>query len=502
MGLDLRLNQRLDLQLKLAPQIIQSIELLQLPAIDLLDVIEQELDTNEFLEKADAAEVKTESETEPVVGEANEEKSEDEGGSIEGTVDDVIEESPAADEQALIDAEIEQLERLDIWDDPSLRRAAPKDEESLNAKMEAMQNTASDGPSLQDRLLEQYLLLDLDERYRPLAEQIIYNIDDNGYLSYSLDEILELVADAFDREDAEFILKKIQTLEPRGVGARSKEECLLLQLDPEDPRYELKRELIEKHLDDLFRNRLPKIAKAMGLSLEELKNLMLELGDLTLRPGAQATVEKNRYINPDLILEWDGNDYVVKLANEYLPELRLNPSYRDVLASKDVPKAYKEYVKKKVDSARAFILAVEKRQKTLKDVAELIVKHQRDFFDYGPHYLKPLKMQQVADELGVHVSTISRATSEKYIQTHRGIFSLKDFFSGGTWSESGHMESREAVKQKVREIIDAEDKKHPLSDDEIVERLHRNHGLKVARRTVTKYRKALGIPSSRQRREY
>jgi RNA polymerase sigma-54 factor len=492
MALELRMHQKLDLQLRLAPQIIQSIELLQLPAIDLLDVIEQELDTNEFLEKGEG--------TETAETTVTEEPAATDGASEEQTT--VAEEEAATDDSALKEAEIERLEQADIWDDPTLRRSASRDEESLNAKMEAMQNTASLGPTLQDALLEQYTLLDLDERLRPLAEQIIYNIDENGYVSYSLEEVLEMVADTYSLDEAEYVLSRLQTLEPRGIAARSQKECLTLQLDPRDPLYELKHVLIDKHLDDLYRNRLPRIAKSLSISIEELKDVLIELATLTLRPGAAASDERNRYINPDLILEWDGQEYAVRLANEYLPELRLNPSYRDVLTSRDVPKEYREYVKRKVDSARAFIMAVEKRQKTLKDVARLIVKHQRDFFDYGPHYLKPLKMQQVADELGVHVSTISRATSEKYIQTHRGIFSLKDFFTGGTKNDSGRVESREAVKQKVKEIVEREDKQSPLSDDEIVERLQKNHGLKVARRTVTKYRKALEIPSSRQRREY
>ena len=481
MGLDIRLSQRLDLQLKLAPQIIQSIELLQLPSMDLTDVIEQELDTNEYLEKVEP-------------GEREDEKTPDE------RVDEKPED-PAATEAR--EEEFERLERMDIWDDdPSLRRRRTRDEESLNAKMEAMQNAPGAGPTLQDALTEQYLVLDEPERYQPLAEQIIYNIDDNGYLEYPLEEILVPLADRFTLEDAEHVLTRIQRLEPRGVGARSREECLILQLDPADPRFELKRTLIENHLDDLFRNRLPKIARSLGLSIDELKELLHDLVTLTLQPGSDRAGDRQRYVSPDLILDWDGHDYEVQLADEYIPELRLNPSYRDVLGSKDVPREYREYVKKKVDSARAFIMAVEKRQKTLLDVARRIVEYQRDYFDYGPHHLRPLKMQQVADDLGVHVSTISRATSDKYIQTHRGIFSLKVFFTGGTMTSDGSEESRESVKQKAIEIIEREDKSKPLSDDEIVEILTRNHGLKVARRTVTKYRKALGIPSSRQRREY
>jgi len=478
-GLDIRLNQKLDLQLRLAPQIIQSIELLQLPAMDLLEVIEQELDTNEYLEK-------TPQETAP-----------------EATPDTPAESKDGEEsEDQLKDDELERYEQMDIWDDPSLRRPRSRDESFLNAKMEVMQNTASSGPSLQDGLLEQYSLLDRDERFDPLARQFIFNIDESGYVTYPLEEILEPVADAFEMEDAEYILSVIQRLEPRGVGARTREECLLLQLDDSDPSYEIKRELIEKFLDDVDRNRLPKVAKGLSIQMEDLKALLVELASLTLRPGLQVAEEANHYISPDIIVEWNGDDYDMRLANEFVPDLRLNPDYRLALSSKDVSKDYREYVKKKIDSARAFIMAVEKRQKTLLEVAKRIVHYQRDFLDFGPHYLHPLKMQEVADDLGVHVSTISRATSDKHMQTHRGIFSLKRFFTGGTRSVDGAMESRESVKQKIQEIVDRENKQSPLSDDEIVELLHNNHGIQVARRTVTKYRKALGVPSSRQRREY
>ena len=418
------------------------------------------------------------------------------------TPDAAAEDQPAPEAQAERDAEVERYEQMDIWDDPSLRRRGSRDDESLNAKFEAMQNTASSGPSLQDALLEQYQMLDLDERYLPLAEQVVYNLDGSGYLACPLEDVLDDLADQFSLSEAEYVLAQIQRLEPRGVGARSREECLLLQLDPKDPDYEMERDLVTKYLADVDRNRLPKVARALGVTMDELKHLLHRLSSLTLNPGSTLSVEPNRYIQPDVIVEWTGHGYDVRLVNEYVPELRLNMEYRNVLGADGVSKDYREYIKKKVDNARAFIMAVEKRQRTLLEVARRIVHYQHDFLDFGAHYLHPLKMQQVADDLGVHVSTVSRATSDKYMQTHRGIFSMKDFFTGGTRAVDGSMESRESVKQKVKEIIDREDKSGPLSDDEIVDLLHKNHGVKVARRTVTKYRKSLGILSSRQRREY
>jgi RNA polymerase sigma-54 factor len=475
-SLDLRLNQRLDLSLKLAPQIIQSIELLQLPAMDLKDVIEAELDTNEFLELVPR------NETLPAV---------ERNGKATVTEEDV----PAT-------AEDNESSDAFGWHDAFGRTRRTGDDDPGQNKIEAMNNTASAGPTLQESVLEQYRMLPDSDAREALAEQIIFNLDDNGYLSYPLEDVLAPLADRFDLADAEAVLKRIQTLEPRGVGARNVAECLLLQLDPADPEYELHRSLLERHFEDLSKNRLPKVARALGVPMEKLKEVLHSLSHLSAHPGQRLAGEKTRYINPDLMVEWNGADYDVRLANEYIPELRLAPEYKLALQAKAAGREYHDYVKKKVDSARAFIMAVEKRQKTLLDVGRAIVRHQRDFLDFGPHYLRPLKMQQVAEDLGIHVSTVSRAASGKYMQTHRGIFALKDFFTGGTASVDGNVESRESVKQKVKEIVAHEDRANPLSDDDIVARLLSVHGIKVARRTVTKYRKALNISSSRQRRAF
>jgi RNA polymerase sigma-54 factor len=480
LSLDLRLNQRLDLSLKLAPQIIQSIELLQLPAMDLKDVIEAELDTNEFLELVPRTDA-------PPAYERNGIKPTVDGPAV-ATSDGYDGSDGGADPGA--------------WNDAFGGSRRATDDDPGQNKIEAMNNTASDGPTLQESVLEQYRMLPESEASAPLAEQIIFNLDDNGYLTCPLEDVIAPIADRFTVADAEAVLKKIQSLEPKGVAARNIAECLLLQLDPSAPDYEIERALLQDHFEDLSKNRLPKVARALGVPIEKLKDLLQSLSHLSAHPGQRLAAGKTRYINPDLLVEWNGNDYEVRLANEYIPELRLAPEYKMALQAKAAGREYHEYVKKKVDSARAFIMAVEKRQKTLLDVGKAIVLHQREFLDFGPHYLRPLKMQQVAEDLGIHVSTVSRAASGKYMQTHRGIFALKDFFTGGTASVDGNLESRESVKQKVKEIVAHEDRANPLSDDDIVDRLLSVNGIKVARRTVTKYRKALKIPSSRQRKSF
>lgn len=479
MALDLRLSQKLDLQLKLAPQIIQSIEILQLPAVDLENLIQKELDTNEFLELG--AEAQT--------------------GEV-AVQDDAVADSEIRAEgiQQEREVEVERLERDGIWDDEMPRFKNVIDHEAADRKMDAMNNTADRGPSLHDVLLSQYSLLEIeDEKVRRIGERLVTGINVVGRLDLGL----EVVADEFQVgiEVVEAALDIVQTLEPAGIGARTAEECLLLQLNPEDPRYEIKRRLVTEHLEDLKKNRRPKIAKSLGVGLDDLENLVVELAQLDYQPGRSAVDDQSGYIYPDVVVDWTPEGYDIRLAGTS-PQLHVNPIYRSVFKDSDVPSEYKEQVRKQVDSAKWLISAIEQRQSTLLRVSRRIVHYQRDFLDYGPHFLRPLKMQQIADDLDIHVSTVSRATSEKYMQTHRGIFALKSFFSGATTNTDGGVESRASVKQRVKEIIEQEDKKKPLSDEEIVKRLKESFGVDVARRTITKYRKALDIPSTRQRRVY
>ncbi len=289
-------------------------------------------------------------------------------------------------------------------------------------------------------------------------------------------------------------------MEPRGVGARDLRECLLLQVTDDDPDAALQRTLIRDHLDDVKRNKLPRVAKAMGLEIAELYDLVHGLARFSTRPGAAYSGGPIRYIRPDVVVEWEDGEYCVRLINDYLPRIGLAPNVRKMLKEARNDPKVREYLKRKVDSAKWLIEAIAQRQSTLERVAKEIVKRQRDYLDFGVNHLRPLKMQEIADVLGIHVSTVSRAISDKHVQTPRGIVPLKFFFTGGTENEDGGIESRLSVKDRVRSLIDDEDKSKPYSDDQVAEELAKQYGLEIARRTVTKYRKALGIPSSRQRR--
>lgn len=479
MALDIRLNQRVDLQLqmKLAPQIIQSIEILQLASADLEELIDAELDTNEFLELASTDTPSDNAEPDTSTDEATEGR----------------------------EVELGRLEDTGYFENEMPRLKSAINQEASDRKMEAMNNTADAGPSLHEKLLDQFTLLELSDAHSHLGRVLISHVNPTGRFDGDLEAILAnpefKIEPCMVLGDAEFVLSQIQSLEPPGIAARSIEECLLLQLSDTDPLYGVKVRLVREHLEDLQKNRRPKISRSLGISLRELDDLVHELADLDIQPGQSLAEESAHYIYPDILVEWTTEGYDVRLARQKRA-LQISPVFQTIYRSDDVPAEYKDEVRKRVESARWLISAIEQRQDTLLRVASRIVHYQRDFLDFGPHYLRPLKMQQVADDLGIHVSTVSRATHEKYIQTHRGIFSLKYFFSGATTNIDGGVESRTSVKQRVQEIIDGEDKHSPLSDEQVVKRLRESFGVDVARRTVTKYRKALSIPSTRQRRVF
>lgn len=478
MRMEAFLQQRPELRMKLAPQIIQSIEILQLPTLELQQRLKQELIENPVLEMQE------------VVPDEDEEA-----------------EARAAQEQreerAETDEDFEKIEEIERvvreYGTPALHRAAR--EEESDRKYEAMQNTAAPPVSLQDYLFDQYALLDTPPRLDAVAENIIYNIDDEGYLQYSLAEIVESMDGRASPEQAERALAIIQSLDPPGVAARDLAECLLLQMrdDPED--HPLARALITSHLEDLYLNRIPKIAKDTGHSIEEIKAAVEFISHLNPKPGTAFSSEPSPYVVPDVVVEYVDGNYEVRLQDDRLPRIYINSAYPRLLRDKRTSDAAKDYIRKRIQAARWLIDSIEQRRSTLHRIAHAIVDIQRPFLEHGISHLIPLKMQRVAAATGVHVSTVCRAIADKYIQTPVGIFPLRFFFTGGTRTTDGRMRSRRSVKDLVRQVLEKEDKQDPLSDDEIAARLQAR-GFDIARRTVTKYRKALGYPSSRQRRQY
>ncbi len=517
---------------KLAPRMIQSMEILQLPMLALQDRIDQELSENPLLELAPpgdgdgsgdasgdasgdntsdgagdgAGEISgSDSSGDGTSGDANS-GADDNGGALaedrsDGEREMVVDTKEATDDfERLVDLD---REVPDFFDE-SPRRSVNRLDEDSDRRHDAIANIECRPDTLNDHLLRQLADVDMDDELRDLAERIISTLDarDGGYLRVSLRDLLPADATTDQLELAEWALEVVQQLEPVGVAARSLRECLLLQLRPEMPHFEALRKIIENHLEDLRDNRLPVIQRATGYSIDQIKTAWTELRKLNPKPGARFADAQVATITPDIVVDKDAEGrYKVVLDDDRTPTLHISEYYRRRLASGEATAEEKEYIKRKISAAQWLIESIEQRRNTIIKVAQAIVDYQTAFLDDGPEHIQPLKMQQIAEKVGVHVTTISRAVDDKWIQTPRGILPLRRFFVGGTQSEDGEDVAWDIIRIKLQEIVDREDKSAPLSDDDLVLAL-KGQGLTVARRTITKYRQKMNIPSSRQRREW
>jgi RNA polymerase sigma-54 factor len=498
MQLNIGQHMRMSQQMKLAPRMIQSMEILQLPVMALQERIEQELAENVCLEvRQNDPEASSDTEVQLELDRAREEATELLPEQKELVVD--TDHNNEADFERL-------LEMAADWPEDNLsagsRVSSNRMDEEAERNHDAMANMASRPQSLHEYLVEQFALLDHTPEIREFGEYLIQNLDHNGRLQSSLAEMVEVYGQPISMEAAERALALLQSLDPPGVGARDLKECLLLQIKPDMPFRDVMVTLISSHLEDLEHNRLPVIQRKTGYSLETIKAALEEMKHvIDPYPGRGFEVRPVQRVTPDVSVEKDDEGrWVVKLIDEYTPQLRISKRYIQMLRN-NPDQATKEYIKRKVDSAKWLIESIEQRNNTLRKVAQAIVDHHTEFLEKGPEAIVPLKMQQIADRVGVHVTTVSRAVDDKWIQTPRGLFPLKRFFGGGTQTADGEEVAWDIIRRKLKAIVDAEDKSNPLSDDALVESLAKE-GYNLARRTVTKYRKNLNIPSSRQRREY
>lgn len=477
---------------KMAPRMIQSMEILQLPILALQERIEQEMNENPVLElveqdpqlpeetaERENPDAPEDTEREMVVGE---------------TTDNAV------DFERLLDLDREVPDYFDERPRASVNRM----EEEADRKHDAMSNIVSRPESLNDYLLHQLGELELEPDLERMCERIISSLDasDGGYLRSNLTDLLPPDSTPEDLELAEEALEIIQHLDPAGVAARDLRECLLLQLTPDMPYFEELHALISSHLEDLRDNRLPAVQKATGYSIERIQKAWQELRKLNPKPGARFADSHVPIVTPDVRVELqeDGR-YRVIVDDDRTPQLYISEYYRRRLAAGTATPQEKEFIKRKINSAQWLIDSIQQRRSTLTKVSQAIVDYQRRFLDEGPEFIEPLKMQQIADQVGVHVTTVSRAVDDKWIQTPRGIFPLRRFFVGGTRTEDGEDVAWDAIRLRLQEVVDKEDKTNPFSDDDLVKEL-KKHGLTVARRTITKYRQKMGIPSSRQRRDW
>lgn len=465
---------------KLTPQLIQSMSILQLPAMALENRVAEELENNYALE---VSEPEHAAEAPP-----REERPGDNGDA----------------------ASFEHLERLareygsDEFFSTSYHGRRPANFEERDAKLDAMANVASRPVSLAEHLLTQWAVTDVPEDVRRAGEAIIYSLEDDGYLRTHLWEIGERLKPPVSPEVMEEALRRVQRLDPVGVAAREYQECLLVQLEalPGDNRIE--KTLIQHHLADIIRNRYPAIAKATGYSVGEITEAVKAMhSTLSLHPAYRVIEPPTQRIIPDVIIEPadTGGGFEVRLARGNSPRLRISASALEMLKDKGASKEVREFVRNHVENASALIDAIRFRRERLLAVAQHIVERQRDFFDIGPEGLKVLRMSDLAEDLECDPSTISRTVAGKYVQTPRGIYPLRYFFSGGTQTADGESTSWDSVKASVQKIIDEEDKSNPLRDDQIAEILSKR-GVEISRRTVAKYRQQLEIPPARQRRQF
>jgi len=474
----------------LAPRMIQSMEILQLPIQALEERIQEEMVENPILDtqESDPDLPSEAAEYEPPDAPSDEER--------ELVIDDTSDN----------EKDFERLMRMDEeWPDHFEERSRPsrnRMDEVDERQHDAMANMAARPQSLQDYLHDQLGWFELEPKLRAMCDRIIYNLDPHGRLQSNLEDLLGADATDEDLKLAQQALALVQKLDPPGVGARDVRECLLLQLTPGMPHYEQLKTLIANHLEDLEHNRLPVIAKKTGFSIPLIQELIQAMRTLKVNLGADFNNALVPPVTPDVFVEQgDDGRYKIRLEDGRTPSLFISPYYRKLLASGQANEQTRDFIKQKINSAQWLIDAIEQRRSTLTKVSQAIVDHQAAFLEKGPEAIEPLKMQQIADKVGVHVTTVSRAVDDKWIQTPRGIFPLKRFFCGGTVSADGEEVAWDTVRLKLQEIIGAEDKKNPWSDEDLVHQLAKQ-GINVARRTVTKYRKAMRIPSSRERRDW
>lgn len=568
----LQLSQRLSQTLVLAPQLQQSLALLQAPVLELKALIERELEQNPVLEEVPAAEA------EPAQQSTGRDKTIEELDPSEPPAD--VAGDPAAETAEPtntddFDTEFNRLAQLDDeWRDDLGQPAAvaghsPEEEE----KRQFMFDSLTANSSLHEFLLEQVRLSDIPAEKRPIAELIVGNIDDYGYLNVTVDELAATASSQLQRNVPASlvleVLKEIQTFDPPGVGARDLRECLLLQLERAGLKQSLEYRIVSEHFDALGKRRVPEIAKALGVSKADVQDAMERISRLDPRPGRQYAPDNDQYVVPEVFVTKSGDDYVVTLNNEQIPRLRISNTYKELMSRSavDIPalesafkssprnlkKALSEavaaikanedskaiallraiaeqhkltqtqndalqhaitqvmerrafiearnYIREKIRAGKFLIKSIEQRQQTILNIAKEIVKRQREFMEKGVAYLKPMTMSQIAQVVGVHETTVSRAVSGKYMQTPQGMFEMKFFFTTGIQTATGEGVSNTSVKDMIADIFKNEDPTKPLSDQEVV-KLLREKGVMIARRTVAKYRAELGILPSNLRKVY
>ena len=498
MGPGLQLSQKLSQSLVLSPQLQQSLALLQATTIELKTLVEQELQQNPVLEE--------QPETEPQ--EKSAETSPDETPEVTDFAEppddvkfDAATEKPSGEPVDDFQAEFEKLVQMDQqWRDHFSQtnlpgRATAEDEE----RRQFMFDSITAETSLAQHLMEQLNDTRLSAEERGLAELLIGNIDDYGYLTTTVEELATTANVPVEKISG--VLKVIQSFEPVGVGARDLRECLLLQLERAGQTESLEAHIVRDFMDALGKRKIPEIARGTGKSVDEVQEALARISQLDPRPGRTFLSVVEQYVAPEVFVKRDGDDFTVTTNDEQIPHLRISNVYKDLMAQGADNPEVKNYIRDKIRAGKFLIKSLQQRQSTIANIGREIVKRQREFMEKGIAHLKPMTMAQVAEVVGVHETTVSRAVSGKYIETPQGVFEMKYFFTAGLQTDSGNDMSNTSVKDMIAEIFKGENSGHPLSDQEVVKLLTAK-GITIARRTVAKYRDELGILPSNLRKVY
>ncbi|ACB85587.1 RNA polymerase factor sigma-54 [Natranaerobius thermophilus] len=477
LGFDLNLEQKQ--QLVITPELRKAIKLLQLSSIELDNYIEKELVENPMLE----------------ISSTEESESGDDNGK-EDSVEKLENSQESAQSEDRFD--IDWQKYFEDSSDVGKYNNLPK--ENYDEGKDGFETFTPSTISLTEHLYFQLSLYsDQEEHIKPLAEFLIGNLDANGYLNGTLQEIAEFLD--VEEKELEKALELVQSLDPPGVGARSLKECLLLQVETDSHSPDSAYELIENFLSEIAENRLDKIAKELKLPIKEVQEIVDYIRSLTPKPASPFSEEGlPSYITPDIVIKRVEDEYEIILNDSMSPRLKINSKYRQLLKT-EKGSGVAKFLNSRLDSAMWLIKSIEQRRITLYNIMQKLVEMQRPFLDNGVRYLKPLTLKEVADEIDVHESTVSRATANKYVQTPQGVYPLRFFFSSKLDNNQDDYNSSTSIKQKIKELVEEEDKKKPLSDQKIAEILQES-SINISRRTVAKYRKELNLPSSSKRKRY
>jgi RNA polymerase sigma-54 factor len=456
-------------KLSIGPQMQQSLQILQAPTLELRQIIQQEIEINPVLELE----------------------------SPEISLDDAMPDDPDEPDDIAAISQMDE-EWREYWAQTRMvdNNRRSDDQERWQYLMDSIVAPTT----LQEHLVTQLRTLNLtDQNLIENVEFLIGNLGDDGLLHTNVSDMS--LQQAVPLEDLVAAKAILQSFDPVGVGAEDLRECLLIQLERLGKTHSLAHRLVDQYLEDLAHKRYPVLARKLGVPIEQISRAADFIGTLDPRPAQRFTVSSNTYVNPDIVVERQGGEWVAVMNNDHLPNLRISNAYKDLLGQSSSNQDVRLYIREKIRGGKFLIRSIHQRQQTIQKIATEIVKHQREFLNNGPSQLRPLNMATVAEEVGVHETTVSRAISGKYIATPHGVFELKFFFSHGVRTESGEDLSNNSVKNAISELIKNELKTKPLSDDKLTKLLD-SQGIKVARRTVAKYREALGILPSHLRKSF